>query len=37
MIVEIGHFHFAEKHWGAKALLAPLVPTALVLHKLAEK
>ena len=37
MIVEIGHFHFAEKYWGAKAALASLVPTALVLHKLAEK
>ena len=29
MIVEKGHFHCAEKYWGAKAPLAPPVPTAL--------
>ena len=34
MIVEKGHFHFAEKYWGGggeggKAPLVPPVPTAL--------
>ena len=30
MIVEKGHFHFAEKYWGeGKAPPAPPVPTAL--------